>query len=147
MSRFDYTVLLQFEFSKDFTCPSGKLRTKFISPIAKCCSPRLLDSVFFAHCNVFFSCICFFRRRRCTCKQFLNQFKAANLNLDWLSHPSHTCLRHEKQLSSGINLDAKLTKQKKFYGYFIVMRCTFSPFEFSLAEIMIRIWINSACIN
>ena len=35
--------------SKDFTCPSGKLRTEFIvSPIAKSTSSGLLDTTFFA---------------------------------------------------------------------------------------------------
>ena len=35
--------------SKNFICPSGKLRREFISPIAKSTSPRLLDTTFFAH--------------------------------------------------------------------------------------------------
>ena len=51
MSRFEYTVLLLFEFSKNFTCPLGKLRTKVTSPIAKSSSPRLSDSTFFARCH------------------------------------------------------------------------------------------------
>ena len=59
MSRFDYTVLLQFEFSKDFTCPSGKLRTKFISPIAKCCSPGYW-TVFSLHTAMFSSAVSVF---------------------------------------------------------------------------------------
>ena len=48
ISRFDYTVLPQFEFSKKFSCPLGKLRTKFASPIAKSTSPGLSDTTFFA---------------------------------------------------------------------------------------------------
>ena len=34
---------------KNSTCPSGKLRTKNTSPIAKSTSPRLSDTTFFAH--------------------------------------------------------------------------------------------------
>ena len=36
--------------SKYFTCPSGKLRTEFTSPIAKSTSPGLSDTTFFARC-------------------------------------------------------------------------------------------------
>ena len=36
--------------SKYFTCPSGKLRTEFTSPIAKSTSCELSDTTFFAHC-------------------------------------------------------------------------------------------------
>ena len=35
--------------SKNITCPPGKLKTEFISPIAKSTSPGLLDITFFAH--------------------------------------------------------------------------------------------------
>ena len=38
------------DFSKNFTCLSGKLRTKFTGPIAKSTSPWLSDTTFFAHC-------------------------------------------------------------------------------------------------
>ena len=34
--------------SKNITCPSGKLKTEFTSPIAKSTSPRLSDTTFFA---------------------------------------------------------------------------------------------------
>ena len=34
--------------SKNFTCPSAQLRTKFTSPIAKSTSPGLSDTTFFA---------------------------------------------------------------------------------------------------
>ena len=37
---------------KDFTCPSGKLRTEFSSLIVKCTSPGLSDTTFFAPCVV-----------------------------------------------------------------------------------------------
>ena len=37
--------------SKYFTCPSGKLRTEFTSPIAKSTSPGLSDASFFARCQ------------------------------------------------------------------------------------------------
>ena len=37
--------------SKDITCPSGKIKTEFTSPIAKSTNPRLSDTTFFAHCN------------------------------------------------------------------------------------------------
>ena len=36
--------------SKKFTCPLGKLITKFTSPIAKSTSPGLSDTTFFARC-------------------------------------------------------------------------------------------------
>ena len=36
--------------SKNFTCPSGKLRTEFTSLIAKSTSPGLPDTTFFEHC-------------------------------------------------------------------------------------------------
>ena len=35
--------------SKNITCPSGKLKTEFINPIAKSTCPELLDITFFAH--------------------------------------------------------------------------------------------------
>ena len=38
--------------SKKITCPSGKLKTEFTSPIAKSTSPRLLDTTFFARCKI-----------------------------------------------------------------------------------------------
>ena len=47
MHRIDYTVLLSFEFLKNFTCPLGKLRSKFTSPIAKSTSHWLSDTTFF----------------------------------------------------------------------------------------------------
>ena len=37
---------------KNITCPSGKLRTEFTSPIEKSTSPVLLDNTFFANCLV-----------------------------------------------------------------------------------------------
>ena len=39
--------------SKNITCPSGKLKTYFTSPIAKSTSPGLLDTTFFAHWRLF----------------------------------------------------------------------------------------------
>ena len=47
-------LITQFFFnlnsSKNFTCPWGKLRTEFTSPIAKSTCPGLSDTTFFAHC-------------------------------------------------------------------------------------------------
>ena len=44
------------EFLKNCTCPLGKLKTEFTSPIAKSTSPGLLDTTFFAcwdqACNI-----------------------------------------------------------------------------------------------
>ena len=37
-----------WNFTKNFTCPLGKLRTEFTSPIAKSSSPGLSDTTFFA---------------------------------------------------------------------------------------------------
>ena len=37
--------------SKNFICLSGKLITEFTNPIAKCTSPRLSDTTFFARCG------------------------------------------------------------------------------------------------
>ena len=39
--------------SKNITCPSGKLKTEFTSPIAKSTSPGLLDTTFFACCYIY----------------------------------------------------------------------------------------------
>ena len=51
---FDEHHWLQFfcnlNFPKNFTCPSGKSRTGFTSPIAKSSSPGLSDTTFFARC-------------------------------------------------------------------------------------------------
>ena len=44
------TFFCNVNFLKKIVCPSGKLRTKFTSLIAKSTSPRLLDMTFFAHC-------------------------------------------------------------------------------------------------
>ena len=52
-SIIEFTVLLLIEFLKNINCPSGKLKTEFTSPIAKSTSPELLDTTFFARCNVF----------------------------------------------------------------------------------------------
>ena len=38
------------DFSKNITCPSGKLKTEFTNPIAKSISPGLWDTTFFARC-------------------------------------------------------------------------------------------------
>ena len=38
--------------SKNSTCPSGKLRTEFTSPIAKSTSSRLSDTTFFVRCDL-----------------------------------------------------------------------------------------------
>ena len=48
ISQFFY----KFNTSKYFTCPLGKLRTEFTSPIVKSTSPRLSDSTFFARCSL-----------------------------------------------------------------------------------------------
>ena len=39
--------------SKNITCPSGKIKTEFTSPIAKSTSPGPSDTTFFAYCNNF----------------------------------------------------------------------------------------------
>ena len=49
-SRIDFTVLLLFEFLKNITYPSGKLKTEFTSSIAKSTGPGLSDTTFFARC-------------------------------------------------------------------------------------------------
>ena len=48
--------------SYNITCPSGKLKTEFISPIAKSSSPGLSDTTFFARCVKWR-----FRSRHCRC--------------------------------------------------------------------------------
>ena len=74
MSRFEYTVLLWFEFSKNFTYPLGKLRTKDTSPIAKSSSPTLSDTTctFFACCllgilseHLLHTCISYESKQNC----------------------------------------------------------------------------------
>ena len=49
MSRLISQFFGNLNSSKNFTCPSGKLRTEFSSPTAKSTSPGLSDSTFFAH--------------------------------------------------------------------------------------------------
>ena len=53
---FDKQHWLQFfcnlNFPKNFTCPLGKLRTEFTSPITKSTSPGLLDTIDFL-CTLF----------------------------------------------------------------------------------------------
>ena len=51
MSRWISQFFCNMNSSKNFTCPSGKLRTEFTSPTAKSTSPRLSDTTFFAHCS------------------------------------------------------------------------------------------------
>ena len=46
----EFQFFCNVNFLKKIVCPSGKLRTKFTSPIAKSTSPRLLDMTFFVHC-------------------------------------------------------------------------------------------------
>ena len=46
----EFQFFCNVNFLKKIVCLSGKLRTKFTSPIAKSTSPRLLDMTFFAHC-------------------------------------------------------------------------------------------------
>ena len=54
ISRIDYHPTVIWISQKHSTCPSGKLRTKITSPIAKSTSPGLSDTTFFARCPVFF---------------------------------------------------------------------------------------------
>ena len=56
MSRLISQFFCNLNSSKKFTCPSGKLITEFMSPIAKSTSPRLSDTTFFVRwrCNHFF---------------------------------------------------------------------------------------------
>ena len=48
-------LFLYSNCSKNITCLSGKLKTKFTSPIAKSTSPGLSDTTFFARSNWVFS--------------------------------------------------------------------------------------------
>ena len=53
ISRIDYTLpSVIWTPQKNFTSPSGKLRTEFTSPIAKSTSPGLSDTTFFARCTL-----------------------------------------------------------------------------------------------
>ena len=51
MSRWISQFFCNLNFSKNFTCPWGKLITVFTSPIAKSTSPGLSVTTFFARCN------------------------------------------------------------------------------------------------
>ena len=55
ISRIDYHPSVIWISQKHSTCPSGKLRTKITSPIAKSTSPGLSDTTFFARCNFYVS--------------------------------------------------------------------------------------------
>ena len=50
MSRIDYSSSVIRIPKKNITCPSGKSKTEFTSPIAKSTSPGLSDNTFLAHC-------------------------------------------------------------------------------------------------
>ena len=50
ISRIDYNPSVIWISSKNSLCPSGKLRTKITSQIAKSTSPGLSDMTFFGHC-------------------------------------------------------------------------------------------------
>ena len=61
---------MQFDFPKNFNCPSGKLRTEFASPVVKSISPWLSDTTFFALSSanrafhiIIFSLLCWMERR------------------------------------------------------------------------------------
>ena len=56
-SRINLPLLLLFEFLKNITCLSGKLKTEFTSPKAKSSSPALSDTTFFARCKCLSLCI------------------------------------------------------------------------------------------
>ena len=51
INRIDYHPSVIWISPKNCTCPSGKLRTKITSPIAKSTSPGLSDTTFFARCK------------------------------------------------------------------------------------------------
>ena len=51
ISRIYYSPSVIWISQKNSTCPSGKLRTKFTSPIAKSPIPGLSDTTFFPHCS------------------------------------------------------------------------------------------------
>ena len=53
ISRIDYNPSVIWISQKNGTCPSGKLRTKITSPIAKSTGSGLLDMTFFAHWEKF----------------------------------------------------------------------------------------------
>ena len=53
ISRIDYIPSVIWISPKNSTCPSGKLRTKITSPIAKSTSPWLSDTTFFARQSLF----------------------------------------------------------------------------------------------
>ena len=50
MSRLISQFFCNLYSSKNFSCPSGKLITEFISPIAKSSSPGLSDTTLFVRC-------------------------------------------------------------------------------------------------
>ena len=52
ISRIDYNPSVIWISQKNFTCPSGKLRTYISSPIAKPTSPKRSDTTFFARWNI-----------------------------------------------------------------------------------------------
>ena len=50
MSRLISQFFCNMNSSKNFTCPLGKLRTEFSSPIGKSTGPGLSDTTFFTRC-------------------------------------------------------------------------------------------------
>ena len=82
--------------SKNITFPSGKLRTEFISLIAKSTSPGLSDTTFFAHWlhSIWMTAFCHwslcdYLRRKCpwNVESALYQFLAHLFNADYGTHP------------------------------------------------------------
>ena len=70
MSRIDYSSSAIWIPLKNFTCPSGKLRTGFTNPVVKSTSPGLSDTTFFALRSanralhiIIFSLLCWMERR------------------------------------------------------------------------------------
>ena len=59
-NSFNFWSCCNLNFPKNFTCPSGKLRTGFTIPIAKSTNPGLSDTTFFARWrHGLFLCFCF----------------------------------------------------------------------------------------
>ena len=100
---------LSLNSSKIITCPSGKLRTEFTSPIAKSTSPGLSDSTFFA---------------RWYCKTGSDLPHTDALNCQNFSYPrgSKFCTHRFVKLSKSFLLQRFKNFARIFWGLFLLQR-------------------------
>ena len=104
-------MILEFFYysnsSRKITCPSGKLKTEFTSPIATPTSPGLSDTTFFAHCTPELFIVLFFTRNvspRSQCKpSFVLVSKVANTPKNPYLHRGYLSIQTKAESIDGTN--------------------------------------------